>query len=143
MFSDLFGFFSGMLNFSGINWWTLLGGIGLNFVITTFLSLGGTYLAGSEGTSAFYQQFGPLIMIVAIFVTCAGAGYITAKIADDVPVKHAFLASLGAVAPLVFVAVISFNPMLLMLALVAAAGALNGGMLGTPRPRRRPPSNTT
>ena len=130
MFSDLF-------NFQGINWWTLLGGMGLNFIISMVSSLFGSYLAATESTTEMYQRFGAPAMVLAIFLFCGLSGYIIAKIADDVPVKHAFLSSLGSFVPFVFAGVMSFNPMPLMLAVVAAAGNLNGGMLGAPRPRSR------
>ncbi len=136
--------FRSLLNFEGINWWTLLGGLGLNFVITVFTSIGGFYLASNEGTQSFYANFGPPLMVVWIFLVCALAGYITGKVADDLPLKHAFWGSLGAVVPLFVGAGFSFlvsgpNPTAFLLPVVASAGAMNGGMLATPRPRYRPP----
>ena len=92
--------FKQLLNFDGINWWTLLGGLGLNFVITVFTSIGGAYLAVNKSTAGFYTQFGPPLMIIWIFLACGLAGYIVGKIADDFPLKHAFWASLGAIVPL-------------------------------------------
>jgi hypothetical protein len=130
--------FRDLFNFDGINWWTLLGGLGLNFVITAIIAIAGAYLGTNEATAAFYGQFGPPIMVLVVFVACVGAGFITAKIADDVPTKHAFISSLGAVVPFIFVAVLSFNPMLFMMAMIAAAGNLNGGMLAAPRRRHGP-----
>ena len=130
------GMLRDLLNFRGVNWWTLLGGIGLNFVISTFLGLFGTYLASNEVTADFYARFGAPLMVLAVFGLSVGAGWIVGKIADDEPVKHAFLSSLGAIAPLFFAAVMTFNPMLLMMAAIAAAGNLNGGMLAMPRRHR-------
>jgi hypothetical protein len=132
MFSDLF-------NFRGINWWTLVGGLGLNFVISTFTSLFGAYLATNESTSAMYGQFGILLMGVLLFIACGLAGFVIAKIADDVPIKHALWSSLGAVVPFLAVAVLSLNPMLFVFGGLAAAGNLNGGMMGTPKPHYRGP----
>jgi len=139
MLQDLSDFLRSMLNFRGINWWTLLSGIGLNFIITTFASLGGTYLATNEATAEVYTRFGPLLMVIVLFAVYVLAGFIVAKIADDVPTKHSFLSSLGAVFPLIFAGVIGLNPFLVMLALIAVAGNLNGGMLAIPRSRRMPP----
>ena len=126
MFKELF-------NFRGINWWTLVAGMGLNFVITVFGSLGGAYLATNEATSDAYQQHGPLLMMLAVFIACGLAGFVIAKIADDVPVKHAFLSSLGAFIPFLAMAVLTFAPALLILAAMAVAGGLNGGMLAVRR----------
>ena len=68
MWSELF-------NFTGINWWTLLGGIGLNFIITMVASLFGAYLQSSEATAEVYKQLGPPGMVVAVFACCLGAGW--------------------------------------------------------------------
>jgi len=122
-----------LFNFRGINWWTLVSGLGLNFVITIFGSLGGAYFATNEATAEAYQQYGPLLMMLAIFVACGIGGFLVAKIADDVPVKHALLSSLGSFVPFLAMAVLTFTPMLLMLAAMAAAGNLNGGMLAVRR----------
>ena len=127
--------FKELLNFRGINWWTLLGGMGLNFVITTLASVAGAYFASREATSEPYQQHGALLMMLGIFLACGLAGFIIAKIADDVPLKHAFLSSLGAFVPMLVIAVLTFSPHLFMLAAIATAGNLNGGMLATRRRR--------
>jgi len=131
--------FRDLLNFEGINWWTLLGGIGLNFVVTAMTSIFGAYLGTNEPTAAFYERFGAPLMVIVVFAACVGAGWIIAKIADDVPTKHALLSSLGAIVPFVFVGAMTFNPLMLMMAVVAAAGSLNGGMLGVPRRRHLGP----
>lgn len=131
--------FRDLCNFRGINWWTLLGGLGFNFVITMLLSLAGSYFALNEGTAELYATLGPLLMMLAIFLFCGLSGFITGKIADDVPLKHAFISSLGAVVPLVASAVLGFNAMPLMMAVVAVAGNFNGGMLAIPKPKYRPP----
>mgnify|MGYP006293460735 CR=1 FL=1 len=134
MFSELF-------NFEGINWWTLLGGIGFNFIITMMSSIGGAYLAQNEATAQLYRNFGSALMILLIFAGCVLAGFVTGKIADTVPVKHAFISSLGAVAPFLFLAITTFNPIAFMMAAVAVAGNLNGGRLAIPRPKHTPPPN--
>ena len=125
--------FRDLLNFRNINWWTLLAGMGLNFVITLFGSLAGAYFATNEATSDAYQQHGALLMMLAVFIACGLAGFVIAKIADDVPVKHALLSSLGAFVPFLVIAVMTFTPILLMLAVMAGAGNLNGGMLAVRR----------
>ena len=126
MFKELF-------NFRGVNWWTLFGGIGLNFVTTLFISLAGAYFATEGAMSEAYQQYGLLLMTLAVFIACGLAGFVIAKIADDVPVKHSFLSSLGAFVPLVVMAVLTINPLMLMVAAIAVAGDLNGGMLAVRR----------
>ncbi|HUV94471.1 MAG TPA: hypothetical protein VMX14_06540 [Anaerolineae bacterium] len=125
--------FKELLSFRGVNWWTLLGGMGLNFIITLFISLAGVYFATEGAMSEAYQQYGALLMTLAIFIVCGLAGFVIAKIADDVPVKHSFLSSLGAFVPLVVMAVLTLSPYTLMLGAVALAGGLNGGMLAVRR----------
>ncbi|MFH1086870.1 MAG: hypothetical protein V1772_14065, partial [Chloroflexota bacterium] len=125
-----------LLNFQGVNWWTLLGGMGLNFVITIVFSIAGAYFGSNEATLNVYAQVGPPLLVLGVFLGCLLAGFITGKLADENPIKHAFLASLGAFVPYVAVGVMSLNPMILMLAAVAVAGNLNGGILAQPRRRR-------
>lgn len=126
MFGD---FFRDLFNFRGINWWVLLGGLGANFIVFVIFGIGGAYLASNEATAGFYQSYGPPLMVIVLFLACGLAGWVTGKISDEYPVKHAFISSLGAVTPLLFMAIMSLNPMMLVLAGVAAAGNLNGGML--------------
>ena len=129
----------GMFNFTGVNWWTLVGGIGLNFAISMFSSLAGAYFAVNESTALFYEEWGMLLMIIAIFAACGLSGYMIYKMADDVPLKHSFLSSLGAAAPFLAIAVVTLNPIILMLAIVAVAGNLNGGMMAMSRSRHYVP----
>jgi len=125
-----------LFNFQGVNWWVLLGGMGMNFIITMVYALLGAYLGSNEATADKYAQIGPPVMVLAIFLSCILAGFIAGKLADENPVKHAFLSSLGAFVPFIAVGVMSLNPMMLMLAAVAVAGNLNGGVLAQPRRRR-------
>lgn len=124
-----------LFSFDGVNWWTLLGGLGLNFVLTMFASLGGAYLSANPATEAFYGQFGAPMMIIVIFLMCGVAGFVTGKIADEYHIKHAFLASLGAAVPFFIGGLLLFSPMQVMLAAVAVAGNMNGGMLSVPKPK--------
>ena len=124
-----------LFSFEGVNWWTLLGGLGLNFVLTLFASLGGAYLSTNPATADFYGQMGAPLMILVIFLLGGVAGFITGKIAGEHAVKHAFLGSLGAAVPFLIGAVLLLSPMQLMLAAVAVAGNMNGGMLSVPKPK--------
>jgi hypothetical protein len=132
--------FKYLLNFQGINWWVLLGGLGLNFILNLVTSLFATYLAVYPSTAEIFKAYGAPFMVILLFVVFVGAGFVVGKIADDEPVKHAFWASLGAAVPFLVGAVLFVNPNQLMLAAVAVAGALNGGMLAIRKPRYTPPS---
>ena len=127
-----------MLNFDGINWWMLVGGVGLNFIISLVSSFLGAYWALSPATQDFYQRYGSALMILGIFLATGLAGYMISKMSHDVPLKHALFSSFGALVPFFVAGLMSLNVMLLMLGLVAVAGNLNGGMLGLPKPHHFP-----
>ena len=128
MFKDLF-------NLKGINWWTLLGGLGLNFMISVTIALAGTYLAQHAVYGATYERIGQPAVMLLMFLLCGVAGFGIAKIADNVPLKHAFVSSLGAAAPMVAAFFLGPSIIVLMMAAVAVAGNLNGAMLAAPRRR--------
>ena len=131
--------FKDLLNFDGINWWTLLGGLGLNFVITVIVGLGSIYLQATEPEGGFFTSFGAPILVLGLFLACTLAGFIVGKIAGDVPVKHALWSSMGAVVPLLIGSIVFMNPNTLMFPVMALTGGLNGGMLAMPRRRYGPP----
>jgi multidrug transporter EmrE-like cation transporter len=128
-----------LLNFEGVNWWVLLGGLGLNFITTVMVGLVDIYLRTLESISEFYGNYGAPFMVLVMFLACALVAFIVGKIADDLPLKHAVWSALGAVVPLLLGAVLFVNPNTLMLAIMAVAGAFNGGLLATPRRRYGPP----
>lgn len=128
MFKDLF-------NLKGINWWTLLGGLGLNFMISVTIALAGTFLAQHDTYGAAYEAYGQPAVMLIIFVLCGVAGFGIAKIADNVPTKHAFLSSMGAAVPMLAAFFLGPSIIVLMMAIVAVAGNLNGAMLAAPRRR--------
>jgi hypothetical protein len=127
-----------MFSFQRINWWTLVGGVGLNLFISLMTALLGTYLSLDEKTADFYMQFGQPLMMLAVFLLCGLAGFVISRLADDVPLKHAFLSSMGAFVPFMAVAILSINIVMFMVALIAVAGGLNGGFLGLPKRHYRP-----
>ncbi|MGI6376757.1 MAG: hypothetical protein ACOX3S_12250 [Anaerolineae bacterium] len=133
--------FQDMFNTKGINWWTLLGGLGLNFVLSLMVALGGSYLAQHAEFGAAYEAYGQPIIMLVIFVLCGLSGFTIAKIADNVPLKHALWASMGAFVPMVGAFVLGPNIFLLMMAIVAVAGNLNGAMLAAPKRRSYGPPN--
>ena len=129
MFRDLF-------NFKGINWWTLLGGLGSFFMSSMALSILGSYLSGRLGEQGWYAQLGAPLMVLLAFLLGIIVGWVIAKIADDEPMKHAFISSLGAVAPLTIAAVLTLNVIPFMMAAVMLAGGMNGAMLSMRRRHR-------
>ncbi len=122
-----------LFNFKGVNWWVLLGGIGLNFILSVLVALMGTYM--SQNATDSYESFGQPLMMLALFVLCGLAGFAIAKIADAYSVKHAFLSSLGAALPMLASFFMGPSIILLMMAIIAVLGNLNGAMLAVPRRR--------
>jgi|YNPNPStandDraft_1061719.scaffolds.fasta_scaffold75283_2 uncharacterized protein YacL len=133
--------FKQLLNFEGINWWTLLGGLGLNFIITILVGLLSIYLQATSPEGGFFAMFGAPIMVLIFFLACTLGGFIVGKVAGDEPVKHALWSSLGAVVPLLVASVMMMNLNTLMFPIIALAGAVNGGMLAMPRRRYSPPQD--
>ncbi len=131
--------FKNLFNLEKINWWILLGGIALNLTIVLTVGLVNAYVANHEATAEAYRQFGGPILLLIIFLACGLAGYLVGKMADDEPVKYAFLSSLGAAVPMTVGAFLFVNLSQLLLAIVAVLGGLNGGVLSLPRHRHSPP----
>lgn len=126
-----------VMSFDDVNWWLLAGGIALNVGIAAFATILGAYWSLSETTAEAYALYGPPLMLLGVFVATLLAGALVSRMAYQVPLRHAFLSSLGAAGAFVFGAVISLNYMLLLLAVVAVLGNLNGAMLALPKPHRR------
>ena len=99
------------------------------------VALAGTYFAQHETYGAAYEAYGQPVVMLAIFLLCGVAGFGIAKIADSLPLKHALLSSMGAAVPMLAAFVLGPNVIVLMMAIVAVAGNLNGAMLAAPRRR--------
>jgi hypothetical protein len=129
--------FKHLLSFEQIDWWVLAGGIALNVIIATVSALLGAYWSVSEATADAYASYGPLVMLLGVFLLCFAAGALVSRMSPEVPLRHAFISSLGAAALYLVAGVLTFTPTLLMVAVVAVAGNLNGAMLALPRPHSR------
>ncbi|MHB1295136.1 MAG: hypothetical protein ACYC4R_09075 [Anaerolineae bacterium] len=128
-----------LFSFDGVNWWVLVGGLGFNFIISLLTSGIGAFLATGETSSALYQAYGMPVMMLAIFLSAGLAGFVIAKIATEYPLKHAVLSSLGSAVPFLAVAILSVQPLLLLVAIISVLGAFNGGVLAQRRQHYNPP----
>ena len=126
-----------LFDFHGINWLTLAASMGFNFVLSLAAAFGGVFLDASYPD--FYAQWGAAVGLLVLFLLCGLAGFVTGKLADTQALKHALWGSVGAVVPFVVVAVLFFNPVALLYAGGALAGAFNGGLLSLPRRRHYQP----
>ncbi|MGI6368631.1 MAG: hypothetical protein ACOX2L_09830 [Anaerolineae bacterium] len=126
-----------VLSFQDVDWWVLAGGIALNLGIALLATILGAYLAIAPHTAEQYALMGPPVMLLAVFLASLGAGALIARMAYQVPLRHAFIGSIGGAGAFIVGAVVSLNYMLLILALVCILGNLNGAILGLPKPHYR------
>ncbi|MFO7696935.1 MAG: hypothetical protein R6X16_07230 [Anaerolineae bacterium] len=123
-----------VMSFENVNWWLLAGGLALNVIIAAVSTIAGAALSMAESTAAMYASYGAPLMLLAVFLACLLAGALISRMADDVPMRHAFLSSLGAAVAFLLGALFTLNYVLLMVAVIAIAGNLNGAMLALPKP---------
>lgn len=126
--------FKHVMSFENVNWWVLAGGLALNVIIAAVSTIAGAILSLAESTAAAYASYGAPLMLLGVFLACLLVGAIISRMADDVPVRHAFISSLGAATAFLLGALFTLNYMLLLVAVVAMAGNLNGAMLALPKP---------
>ncbi len=124
-------------SFENVNWWVLVGGLGANVLIAALVTMLGAYWGTAEEGGGWYALYGAPVMLLGVFLGCILAGVVVSRMAGDVPLRHAFLSSLGAAAAFVLGALLTLNYMLLLLAVVAVLGNLNGAMLSLPKPHSR------
>ena len=126
-----------VMSLENVNWWILAGGVALNVIIAAVSTIAGAALSLTESTAEAYANYGAPLMLLGVFLACLVVGAVISRMADDVPLRHAFLSSLGAAAAFVLGALFTLNYVLLMVAVVAIAGNMNGAMLALPKPHRR------
>jgi len=127
-----------LLSLEDVNWWLLAGGMALNVGIAVLATILGAYLSLAEGSAEAYALYGAPLVMLGVFVASLLSGALIGRLSDQVPLRHAFLSGLGGAAAFIFGAVFTLNYMLLLLAVVAVLGNLNGAMLALPRPHSRP-----
>jgi drug/metabolite transporter (DMT)-like permease len=117
----------------GLNWWIIVSGIGLNFVLMAFLMLGVIYAAESELSAALVTT----VMSLGGFLIPLFTAYLCGRMGDERFLAYAFYPLVGYLIPIVFsVAGGDILGVLLMVAF-GGLGALNGGNLAARRATRR------
>jgi hypothetical protein len=120
-----------IMNTDDINWFMVLGSLGLNYVLFKTTEILGLLLLSSEQLFSLYD----LLITLAAFAAGLLAGFITAKFAPDRPLKYAVWGIPGILAPFLFMALQTASILFVIAGLVGAMGTFNGGILGTGKPK--------
>jgi hypothetical protein len=119
-----------LVNFSGLNYWLLASGIGLNLIFTfiiIFLSF------DSLTTNPQAPELIQIGLMVAIFFSTFLTGWLLGRMADDNRgPTYGLIGSLGSVG-LIIPLLLPAGILGFLLAVVALAGGLNGGIMSLPR----------
>jgi hypothetical protein len=123
-----------LFNLRGINFWWLASSIGLNlsWAVVVLLFVFRVLSAGIDTVENMQ-----LVMMVGFFLGPLVIGWLIGRWADDGQgPTYGLIGSFGSLV-LVLYAVLPSGPLGLLVAVVALAGGLNGGLLSQ---RRRPPA---
>ncbi len=74
-----------------LNWWTIVSGIGLNFVLTSFLFLGATPLVSADAPEAVFVT----VICLGAFAIPLLTAYICGRLADECVLTYAFYPLIG------------------------------------------------
>lgn len=121
-----------MLNPHGLNWWLVVSGIGLNFVLMTFLMLGVIYAAQNE----FNPNLITIVMSLGGFLIPLLTAYVCGRLGDERFLTYAFYPLIGYLVPVLF-GILSSGVFGLLMVLFGVLGAFNGGTLAARRAGRR------
>jgi hypothetical protein len=117
---------------SGLNWWTVVSGMGLNFILTSFLFLGVTALAAQGVSEIVYT----LAMSAGAFLVPFVSAYLCGRMSDERFLTYGFYTLLGFL--ILAVPGAFYAPMLGLLTVgFGILGALNGATLAARRSMKR------
>lgn len=117
---------------SGLNWWTVVSGMGLNFVLTSFMSLALTALTAGGTAPAVYT----LSMSAGAFLIPLLTAYVCGRLADERYLAYAFYPLVGFLI-LAVPGVLYAGMFGLLIVLFGVLGAFNGATLAARRAARR------
>ncbi len=116
----------------GLNWWTIVSGIGMNFVLTALLFLGLTYAAANEIGEMTYT----LLMAGGGFFIPLSTAYVCGRIGDERFLAYAFYPLIGYLI-LAVPGILSAGVFGLLMVAFGILGAFNGANLAARRARKR------
>ena len=124
--------FNRIFNPQGLNWWIVVSGIGMNFVLMTLLVLAILY-ASQTGLS-------PTLFTVAMslggFLIPLLTAYVCGRMGDERFLAYAFYPLIGYLMPVLF-GMTSAGMFGLLMVVFGVLGAFNGGTLAARRASRR------
>jgi hypothetical protein len=124
--------FDRIFNPQGLNWWIVVSGIGMNFVLMTFLVLGVVY-ATETGISPTWST---LAMSLGGFLIPLLTAYVCGRMGDERFLAYAFYPLIGYMMPVVF-GMTSAGVFGILMAVFGVLGAFNGANMAARRANRR------
>jgi hypothetical protein len=116
-----------IFNFRGINFWHIASSVGLNVLWTGGSLLFTFYFLGRSKDILLILQLG---LMISVFMGSLIAGLLFGKLAaDGRGLTYGLIGSLGSAALSLFIVLPSGGILGLMLAVIAIAGGVNGGIL--------------
>ena len=117
---------------SGLNWWTVVSGIGMNFLLTAFLFLGVTTLTAQGASEVVFT----LTMCAGAFVIPLLTAYVCGRLSDERYLAYGFYSLVGFL--ILAVPGVLYARLFGLLTLgFGILGALNGAMLAARRGAKR------
>jgi hypothetical protein len=124
-----------IFNLRGINFWHIGNSVGWNILWTGASLLLTFYFLEKSPDTAMILQLG---LMISIFLGTFLAGLIFGRLAaDDRGLTYGLIGSFGSVAICVFLVIPAGGILGLMLAIIALAGGLNGGLFSLRKPTRK------
>jgi hypothetical protein len=124
--------FDRIFNPQGLNWWIIVSGIGMNFVLMTFLVLGVVYAAETGVNAALVTT----AMSVGGFLIPLLTAYVCGRMGDERFLAYAFYPLVGYLMPVLF-GLTSAGVFGILMIVFGVLGAFNGGSIAARRANRR------
>ena len=116
----------------GLNWWTIVSGIGLNFILTAFLLLSATPLVSDSTPETVFV----IVICLGAFLIPLLTAYICGRLADERYLTYAFYPLVGFLI-LTVPGVLSSGVFGLLVIAIGILGAFNGASLAARRAHKR------
>lgn len=124
--------FDQILNPKGLNWWLVVSGIGMNFVLMTFLVIGVVYASQTGISPALFTT----AMSLGGFLIPLLTAYACGRMGDERFMAYAFYPLIGYLMPVVF-GMTSAGMFGVLMVVFGVLGAFNGGNIAARRANRR------
>jgi hypothetical protein len=116
----------------GLNWWVIVSGIGMNFLLMTLLMIS-VIFAGEGGISLAVTT---IAMSLGGFLIPLLTAYVCGRLGDERFLSYAFYPLIGYLVPVIW-GVISAGVLGILMIAFGVLGAFNGGALAARRAFRR------